>query len=97
MFTEASGVLHTATAQLGGGGVYFKQVTVVVPAHWDQSYCAAKIGSPGRGLAYKVNIPLFHYEIILQSTVKYFYTTFIYRAAECRAIITISGPSSIFP
>ena len=89
MFTEASGVLHTATAQLGGGGVYFKQVTVVVPAHWDQAYCAAKIGSPGRGLAYKVNIPLFHYEIFLQSTVKYFCTTFIYRVAECILVIYI--------
>ena len=61
MFTEASGVLHTATAGLGGGGVYFKQVTVVVPAHWDQAYCAAKIGSPGRGLAYKVNILLYYF------------------------------------
>ena len=68
MFTEASGVLHTATAGLGGGGggVYFKQVTVVVPAHWDQAYCAAKIGSPGRGLAYKVK---YHYFIM-----KYFFS-----------------------
>lgn len=89
MFTEASGVLHTATAGLGGGGggVYFKQVTVVVPAHWDQAYCAAKIGSPGRGLAYKVNIPLFHYEIFLQSTVTYFCT--IFRAAKCILVIYI--------
>ena len=52
MITEASGVLSRAGAGLGG--VYFKQVTIVIPHHWDESHCRVKLVGPGRGVAYQV-------------------------------------------
>ena len=54
--TEASGVLSQAGSALGAGGVYYKQVSIVIPHHWDPSYCRVKIVNPSRGVAYQVII-----------------------------------------
>ena len=68
MITEASGVLSRAGAGLGGGGVYFKQVTIVIPHHWDESHCRVKLVAPGRGVAYQV----WTYETFFKLMKKYF-------------------------
>ena len=48
LITEASAVLHTAL----GGRAYFKQATLVVPAHWDDSKCGLRVSEPGPDTAW---------------------------------------------
>ena len=56
MITDASAVLSHAGSALGAGGVYYKHVSIVIPQHWDPSYCRVKIVNPSRGVAYQVII-----------------------------------------
>ena len=57
MLTEASGVLSRAVSGPGGvssRGVFFKQVTMVIPRSWDQRHCGVTLSEPGQGMAYQV-------------------------------------------
>ena len=53
MMTDGSVVLQDAVAHLGARG-YFKQVSIVIPAHWDESHCQVNMMEPARGVAYQV-------------------------------------------
>ena len=52
--TDGSIVLQDAVAHLGSRA-YFKQVSIVIPAHWDESHCQVNVMEPVRGVAYQVN------------------------------------------
>ena len=57
--TDGSVVLQDAVAHLGSRA-YFKQVSIVIPAHWDESHCQVNVMEPVRGVAYQVNYLIFN-------------------------------------
>ena len=55
MITEASVVLNTGLRGVtGGAGAHFKQVTIVIPGHWDPAHCRARVVEAVGGIAYQV-------------------------------------------
>ena len=55
MITEASVVLNTGLRGVtGGAGAHFKQVTIVIPGHWDPAHCRVRVVEAVGGIAYQV-------------------------------------------
>ena len=55
MITEASVVLDTGLRGVtGGAGAHFKQVTIVIPGHWDPAHCRTRVVEAVGGIAYQV-------------------------------------------
>ena len=55
MITEASVVLDRGVRGVtGGAGAHFKQVTIVIPAHWEESHCGVRVVEAVGGIAYQV-------------------------------------------